>query len=213
MTMMTRRGALTGAAAIAAGAVSGAAVSPAAAAAPPAGKQVAGVYRYKVGSLELSVVTDGVRVVPLADTFVKNASKEQVSGALQTAYLAPDKIVTPYNPILVNNNGKLTLIDTGLGEATFAESKGALGQMNSNLAAAGVDLKAIDQVIITHCHPDHINGLVTADGKPAFANAEVFVPAAELKYWNDDAAMGRAPDGSRPTSTTRAACSRRSTTR
>ncbi len=191
MTTMTRRGAMAGAAALAAST----AVSPATAAAPPAGKQIAGVYRYKVGEFELTVVTDGVRVVPLADTFVRNAKKEDVGAAMQAVFMAPDKVVTPYNPIVINSGSKLTLVDPGLGSAVFAQSKGALGQLAGNLTAAGIDAKAIDSVIITHCHPDHINGLVGADGKPAYPNAEVFVPAIELKHWNDDGEMSRASEG------------------
>lgn len=191
MTTVTRRAALAGVAAITASAAS----SPSMGAAPPTGKQATGFYRYKVGSFELTVVTDGVRVVPLADNFVRNAKKEEVGGALQASFMAPDQLMTPYNPIVVNSGSKLTLIDTGLGSAVFAQSKGALGQLASNLPAAGIDAKAVDAVIITHCHPDHINGLVGADGRPAFPNAEVFIPAIELKYWSDDGALSRAPEG------------------
>ena len=43
------------------------------AAAPPAGKQAPGLYRYKVGSHEVTVVTDGASSLPLPDSFVTNA--------------------------------------------------------------------------------------------------------------------------------------------
>jgi metal-dependent hydrolase (beta-lactamase superfamily II) len=45
------------------------------------------------------------------------------------------------------------------------------------MAAAGIDPKAIDIVILSHLHPDHINGLKTADGGLAFPNAETKVSA------------------------------------
>jgi glyoxylase-like metal-dependent hydrolase (beta-lactamase superfamily II) len=50
-------------------------------------------------------------------------------------------------------------------------------------------------VVISHFHTDHVNGLLTADGKPAFPNAEVLVPATEWKFWMDDGEMSRAPAG------------------
>ena len=63
------------------------------------------------------------------------------------------------------------------------------------MAAAGFDPKAVDMVVISHFHGDHVNGLLTADGTPAFPNAEVLVPAAEWKFWMDDGEMSRAPAG------------------
>ena len=59
------------------------------------------------------------------------------------------------------------------------------------MAAAGLDAKAVDVVVISHFHGDHINGLLTADNAPAFPNAEVPVPAAEWKYFMDDGEMGK----------------------
>ena len=50
-------------------------------------------------------------------------------------------------------------------------------------------------VVISHFHGDHVNGLLTADGTPAFPNAEVLVPATEWKFWMDDGEMSRAPAG------------------
>src|SRR5260370_14376827 len=50
-------------------------------------------------------------------------------------------------------------------------------------------------VVISHFHTDHVNGLLTADGTPAFPNAEVLVPATEWKFWMDDGEMSRAPAG------------------
>jgi len=63
------------------------------------------------------------------------------------------------------------------------------------LKAAGLDRGDIDAVVISHFHVDHVDGLLNADNKPAFPNAEIFVPAAELKFWMDDGEMSRAPKG------------------
>ena len=63
------------------------------------------------------------------------------------------------------------------------------------MAAAGFDPKAVDMVVISHFHGDHINGLLTADNTLAFPNAEVLVPAAEWKYFMDDGEMSRRPTG------------------
>jgi len=87
------------------------------------------------------------------------------------------------------------LIDTGVGEAALAQSRGERGTLNRNLAAAGVDRKSIDVVVVSHFHADHVNGLLDADGKPAFPNAEIKVPEAEWRFWMDDGEMSRASKG------------------
>ena len=193
MSELTRRTVLSGAAAATLAPFT--MPLPAFAAAPPAGTQVPGWYRYKVGAFEITVVTDGVNRFKLPDDMVANAKKEDVNAALLAAHMEPDVFVGPYNPIVVNAGQKLVVIDTGTGEAAFQSTKGSSGQFMANLAAAGIDPKAIDAVIISHFHGDHVNGLLKADNLLAFPNAEVLVPAGELKFWMDDGEMSRAPKG------------------
>ena len=164
------------------------------AAAPLSDKQNPGWYRYKVGSFEVTVVTDGATTSPLSDTYVGNAPKSEVNAALVANHLPADKVTHAYTPVVVNTGSKLVVIDTGLGLGTYQQSKGAAGQFHANLAAAGIDPKAVDAVIISHMHGDHINGLLGADNKLAFPNAEVMVPAGEWTFWMDDANAARFPE-------------------
>jgi glyoxylase-like metal-dependent hydrolase (beta-lactamase superfamily II) len=196
MTSLTRRTMLAGAAAATAAAVAPSlATSPTRAAAPLAGKQTAGWYRYRLGSYEVTVATDGVNRFPLPDNFVVNSNKDAVNGALAAAYMEQNMLSIPYSPIAVNTGEKLVVIDTGTGEANFERSKGAAGQFHRNLAASGIDRNSVDIVIISHFHPDHVNGLLMVDNTPGFPNAEIMVPAVEWKYWMDDGEMSRAPQG------------------
>jgi glyoxylase-like metal-dependent hydrolase (beta-lactamase superfamily II) len=196
MTELTRRGILANAAALSAIALGPLTVHSAAhAAALPANKQAPGYYRYNIGSFEVTAVTDGVRIWPL-DNFVRNAAKDEVIAALSAAYLENDKVALPYTPIVINTGRQLVVVDTGAGPAFYEQTKGGLGQFHTNLVAAGIDRNVVDSVIISHFHLDHINGLLTADNKPAFPNAEIAVPAAEWKFWSDDGNMSRAPAGS-----------------
>jgi glyoxylase-like metal-dependent hydrolase (beta-lactamase superfamily II) len=195
MTAWTRRQLFGSASAATAAIALAPLASPAHAAAPPSNTQAPGFYRYKVGTIEVTVVTDGVNRFKIADDHVTNIKRDEVNQALEAAFQARDIMTTPYNPVVVNTSGKLVLIDTGTGEANFERSKGQAGQFQSNLKAAGLDRNAIDIVVISHFHGDHINGLLTPDNKPAFANAEILVPAAEWKFFMDDGEMSRAPKG------------------
>jgi glyoxylase-like metal-dependent hydrolase (beta-lactamase superfamily II) len=191
---VTRRTVLAGTATAASAAALGLEVGPLQAAAGAATTQAPGYYRYKVGSMLVTVVTDGMRDAPLGN-IVRNAPKEEVNAALAAAYLPPDKFPFVFTPCVVNTGSKQVMIDTGMGPTVYAQSKGAGGQTHTNLAAAGIDRNAIDLVIISHFHGDHINGLLNADGTSAFPKAEITVPEPEWAYWMDDSKASNAPEG------------------
>jgi len=187
---LSRRQALAGAAALAATPLLSA--QPARAAAPLAEKQAPSFYRYKIGDVQVNAISDGAGSFPLTDAYITNVKKDAVNAALEAAFLPKDQITTFYAPLVLNIGGKLVLIDTGNGAAAYASSKGKVGLLASNMLAAGFDPKAIDTVVISHFHGDHVNGLLDASGALAFPNAEVLVPAVEWKFWMDDGEMSRA---------------------
>ncbi len=192
MTEFDRRHVLTGAlAATAATALTPFAVAPARAAAPLAGKQAPSFYRSKLGDFEITVVNDGARAIPLPPTFVRNVAIDQVLAVAEAAYMPKGSIVAPFNPIVVNTGAKLVLIDTGYGPGIAP----TVGLLPSTLAAAGIDPKSIDIVLISHMHGDHILGLKTPDGALAFPNAEIKVPAVDWAFWMSDDNMSKAPEG------------------
>jgi glyoxylase-like metal-dependent hydrolase (beta-lactamase superfamily II) len=192
MSDLTRRGVIAAAASVAAAGAMGPLLSaqPARAQAA-AGGQAAGWYRYKVGDIEVTVVTDGINRFKFPDAFVNNVKRDEVSKALEAAFLDKDIMAIPYSPVVVKNGGKITVIDTGTGEANFTNSKGSAGQFTRNLVASGIDPKDVSTVIISHYHGDHINGLLKADNSLTYPNAEILVPAAEHKYFMDDAEMNK----------------------
>ena len=191
MTELTRRHVIAAAASAAAAAAMSAPATPAGAAAPPAGKQAPNFYRSKLGDFEITVVNDGARAIPLPPAFVRNVSNEQVLTAAEAAYMPKGSIVAPFNPIVVNTGAKLVLIDTGYGPGIAP----TVGLLPVTLAAAGIDPKAIDIVLISHMHGDHILGLKTPDGALAFPNAEIKVPAVDWAHWMSDENMSKAPEG------------------
>jgi glyoxylase-like metal-dependent hydrolase (beta-lactamase superfamily II) len=189
MTEISRRATLAGAAASAL--LPFAKTAPAIAAAPLAEKQNASFYRYNVGTHQVTVVCDGVATINLPDNYAAGASREDVNKVFAENHLPTDKVTHTFNPVVVNTGSKLVVIDTGLGPDQVAQSNGKTGQFHANLAAANIDRAAVDTVIISHFHGDHINGLLAAENKPAFPNAEIMVPATEWKFWMDDGEMSK----------------------
>ena len=139
------------------------------AASPAAGEQSPGIYRYRLGSFELTALYDGIWYRPITDKFIRNAPFAEVESALTAAFMPADKLATPFTTLIVNTGQKLVLIDTGTGGQIAASA----GVLRANLSAAGIDPKAIDLIVISHFHPDHINGLKDKDNELVFPNAEL----------------------------------------
>jgi glyoxylase-like metal-dependent hydrolase (beta-lactamase superfamily II) len=144
---------------------------------------------YTVGDIEIIILPDGHRTFPLPDGFVLNASRDEINAALAAASMPRDTMTIVFNPVVIRAGGKTVLFDTGNGPQA---PNATLGRMPESMAAAGINPSAIDRVVISHFHGDHVNGLKTADGKPAFANADIIVPVGEWDFWMSDAEMGRA---------------------
>ena len=187
---------LAGAGSLAGGLVAGGgmahAQAPAAASAttaPEAG-QVPSAYRYKVGDVVVTAVSDGMRTIPLSDTFVRNQPREAVNAALKAAFLRENEVPISFTVLLLDIGGKRVLVDTGNGG-----KPGPVGQVRGTLADIGIDPASVDHVVISHFHPDHINGLLTPEGAPAFPKAQVSVPEREWAFWMDEGQLSRAPDG------------------
>lgn len=183
--MLSRRSFLTGpllAAGCAALPVPGCGAAAAATAQGP------GVYRYKLGNVQLTAIYDGIWYLPIDSKFVRNASGAAVNKALAAAFLAPKVLPISFTALLVDTGSRLVLIDTG----TAGQVADSAGFMNANMDAAGIAPEAIDTVVISHFHPDHIDGIKTKDGTKVFRNAEILVPEPEWTFWMDDGNMSRA---------------------
>ena len=66
-----------------------------------------------------------------------------------------------------------------------------LGKLVANLKAAGYTPDQVDDVLITHMHPDHVGGLV-ANGAVVFANATIHADQHDADYWLSKATLDHA---------------------
>ncbi|WP_100965442.1 MBL fold metallo-hydrolase [Bosea sp. FBZP-16] len=181
----SRRGFLSGAAALAAGA---ALPGGALAKAPLANSQVPYYYRFGLGQAEVTVVSDGP--LPLGDpgSSFLGLPKEQVYGLLETNFLAKDNVVLEQNIPIVNFGDRLVMFDTGMG---FSKAFGpTTGRLLKSMQEAGIDPASIDAIVCSHAHIDHTGGICSAEGKPNFPNAQIYISQVDHDYWLDDARLG-----------------------
>jgi glyoxylase-like metal-dependent hydrolase (beta-lactamase superfamily II) len=161
---------------------------------PQVGRQAPGFFRYKLGDFEITALHDGVVAAPLNPQRIPNVPVEEVRKVMESQFMPVEPTVNHFTQMTINTGSRLILIDAG-----FANNGApTTGLLRANMAAAGIDPKQIDTVLVSHFHPDHINGLREKEGAAAYSNAEIAVPAPEWDFWMDDARMNNAPEGMRP---------------
>jgi glyoxylase-like metal-dependent hydrolase (beta-lactamase superfamily II) len=147
---------------------------------------------YKVGAAEVTAIYDGIWEKPHDPAFIANASVEDVKAAMVKAGLPADFVSIPFTVAVVKTGGKTVLCDSGTG----GQVQPTAGKLMANMKAAGIDPARIDTILISHCHPDHIFGLMEKDtNKPVFPNAEIVISDVEYKFWTDPAVIDRLPEG------------------
>ncbi|PHK95212.1 hypothetical protein CR162_09360 [Pseudoroseomonas rhizosphaerae] len=152
---------------------------------PLPAEQVPGLQHLRVGEIVVTAVSDGF--LNGSNAVLQNIAPEEIDRLLTESF-RPTPRRTSVNTFLIRSGGRAALIDTGCGGSMQASA----GKMLGNLAAANVAPEMIDTVLLTHLHPDHSNALADASGQAIFANATVGLHAAELAYWEDEAAASRA---------------------
>jgi len=150
-------------------------------------KQIPGIYQRKIGDIIVTAVSDGYLDGNLE--IMRNVDLDKAHAILSDAFRPARR--TSVNTFLIYSKGRLAIIDTGSGNYLA----GTAGFVHRNLAAAGVDPKSIDTVLLTHMHPDHSAGLTdTSNGQLLFPNAELVMHENELPHWFDDSAMSKADE-------------------
>jgi glyoxylase-like metal-dependent hydrolase (beta-lactamase superfamily II) len=158
--------------------------------APMVKTQAPGYYRMMLGDFEVTALSDGTVKLPMLK-LLAGAKPEVLAAALQKGYLK-EMVETSVNGYLVNTGAKLVLIDTGAA-GLFGPT---LGNLVANLKASGYKPEQVDEIYITHMHPDHVGGLM-ADSALAFPNAVLRIAKADTDFWLSDANLQAAPEGNK----------------
>lgn len=196
MFNMTRRMVLGSAAAAAAFGIAGKLeFAPAAIAETPV-EPLVGFYKYKVGSLEVTAIYDGIWRKPHDPAFIKDVSVDETKAALAKAGLTTEFMPIPLTVVVLQMKGRTIMMDAGSGVGQWQANA---THLPANMKAAGIDYKAIDTIMISHFHPDHVWGLMEkSTSGPVFPNAELIVNAAEYNWWSDPSRLAKLPEGRKP---------------
>src|SRR6201993_1764812 len=163
--------------------------------APQGGKQAQpGFYRFKLGTIEITAVSDGTVAFPAETLWGDRA--EDARGLLTSTFHTPRPVGLQINTTLVNTGDKLLLIDAGCGVDKFQKTN---GRLIGNLAAAGYAPSDIDMILFTHAHFDHLWGISDHENASLlFPSAEFVASETEVAFWSDPQLAGKLPPAQQP---------------
>ena len=154
------------------------------------------IHRYKVGDIEVTVLTDGFRDVPVDGKYLSNASAEDLAAQLKAEGRPTDTMRNTYAPIVLKTGGKPCCSTPATARPRSRRARASAALLNQNLAAAGIDRNTIDVVVISHFHADHVNGLLAGRQQDRRSRTpRSRCPAVEWKFWMDDGEKSRASPG------------------
>ncbi len=133
---------------------------------------------FRIGGYEVYVLTEDSS--PISADILIDAPQTVLD-----KYAPGGTIPSATNAVLIKGDGKVWLVDTGLGINIFAR-----------LSELGVEPGDVDYIYLTHMHGDHTGGMLR-DGQRAFPNAEVIVSRREHDYWASREELEKLPDDER----------------
>ena len=181
---LTRRALLGGAAAatLVPYAMTGSAVD---AAESPINTSASGWYPFAIGDIQAAVISDGSLGLGDPTASFVGIEPEMVRQALRHNFLDETSVTLDENALVIDTGQRLVLFDTGTGGSPMLG--GTAGHLIANLRAAGIDPASVDDVILSHGHPDHIFGLSDEAGTDHFPNAQVHLAESDFAYFSDAA--------------------------
>ncbi len=137
---------------------------------------VSAFSRFNIGEFEITAIQDGTSQFETA-IYGANAGEGEIDALLAANNLPTGTANSTFNVTLVNTGEQLILLDTGLGAASAPNG----GRLIPTLELLGIAPGDINAVILSHFHPDHINGV--GDGSTAaFPNATYYFPQVEWDF-------------------------------
>lgn len=155
-------------------------------------QQAAGFYRQMVGDVVVTSIYDGY--IDLNPKHLSGLSQQQIQEYIFNEYQKASPLVqTAVNAFLVDDGQRLVLVDSGSSDC-FGPT---MGRMVDNIRAAGFAPEEVDDVLLTHMHPDHACGVTLPNGKAAFPNATVWAAEKDAKFWLNSQLENTLPEDQR----------------
>lgn len=133
-----------------------------------------------LGEMQVTTLSDGHLTLPRPMLFA-GLDPAAVDEILVAQGVAAGPIHPPINVTLLRHQGRVVLFDAGAGPGFQSTA----GDLAASLEAAGVSPEEVSHVVFTHCHPDHLWGVLDDFDDPLFPEAQYMMGETEWAYWYD----------------------------
>lgn len=131
-----------------------------------------------IGEMQVQTLSDGNLNLPRSLLF-SGLDPVAVDRILQTHGIPEGPMRPPINVTLLRHNDRVVLFDAGAGPSFQATA----GRLLGALEAIGIATEVVTHVVFTHCHPDHLWGVLDDFEDLVFPNAEFLMGQVEWDYW------------------------------
>ena len=140
-------------------------------------------FHVNVGQIRCTVLADGQRINdPLSATFPSVPEADFMAGLVAAGM--ENKALVSFNCLVIRAaaGNRYLLVDTGNGISENLEN----GKLFDSMHETGIQREDITDVIISHGHGDHFNGVTLPDGRLTFPNARHLMWRAEWERVTDE---------------------------
>ena len=95
-------------------------------------------YRFKLGSIEATVVSDGPLSIGDPKNTFRGPTAEEIGKMMSDHFLPTNNVVLDQNVLVINTGDKLALFETGMSSVKRTD---AMGQLAANLKKSGIDAR------------------------------------------------------------------------
>jgi glyoxylase-like metal-dependent hydrolase (beta-lactamase superfamily II) len=134
----------------------------------------------RVGSVEIMSLSDGALEFDLCNFFP--TIPEGDWRPYESHLTAEHKVRFNLGSFLIRSGGRTILVDTGLGPRPADAPDAPWGRLLHDFEANGVRPEAVDMVVLTHLHRDHVGWNLRTEGQkyvPTFPNARYWMSATD----------------------------------
>ncbi len=139
-------------------------------------------YSISIGNVELISLSDGEPIWSPFDPFPHIPI--ELWREFPELLDSDEQIHSRYGVTAIRSRGKLIIVDTGLHEPD--------GTLLQDMESKGVDRNAVDMVVFTHLHLDHV-GWNLIEGQPTFPNARYLIPQEDWNHWTQESVLANEP--------------------